>query len=240
MNPNQAAVPNPGTSDINASAVRERLADVHGRIRDLGKDPQGLRIVAVTKGFGPEAVAAALDAGLEDVGENYAQELLSKVLVLKSGNSPERARWHFLGPVQRNKVARLAKVVSTWHGIDRGEEAEAIAASEPGVEAMVQVNVTGSSARPGCMPTDVDDLVERCRRLPLNLSGLMAVGPEGDLEATRSCFRWLALKARQLGLPELSMGMSDDFEVAVEEGATTLRLGRTLFGPRPSRVAARR
>jgi pyridoxal phosphate enzyme (YggS family) len=200
-----------------------------------GKDPTELRIVAVTKGFGREAVLAAIEAGLEDVGENYAQELLAK-----ANDCPESTKWHFLGPVQRNKVARLAEVVTTWHCIDRAAEAEAIAASAPGSEAMVEVNVTGSSARPGCQPAEVDDLVARCRRLPLNVSGLMTIGLQGDLEATRSSFRWLADKAKDLGLPELSMGMSDDFEVAVEEGATTLRLGRTLFGPRPSRSTARR
>jgi uncharacterized pyridoxal phosphate-containing UPF0001 family protein len=86
----------------------------------------------------------------------------------------------------------------------------------------------------------VDDLVTRCRHLTLDLSGLMAVGPQGDPDGTRSCFRWLARKARQLGLRELSMGMSDDFELAIEEGATTLRLGRTLFGPRPSPAVVRR
>lgn len=191
--------------------------------------------MAVTKGFGPAAVSAALASGLDDVGENYAQELLSKASV-----APRDARWHYLGEVQRNKVARLAEVVTAWHGIDRESEAAAIASAEPGVEAMVEVNVTGASSRPGCRPSEVDDLVARCRRLPLDVSGLMAVGPEGDLDATRSCFKWLAGKASQLGLRELSMGMSDDFEVAVEEGATTLRLGRTLFGPRPGRAAVRR
>lgn len=220
---------------MSARAVADRLQEVRRRISSRGKDPAAFRIVAVTKGFGPEAVAAALGAGLEDIGENYAQELLTKVK-----DSSSRAKWHFLGPIQRNKVARLAEVVSAWHGVDRTVEGEAIAAATPGVEAMIEVNVTGAASRPGCMPADVDELVARLRRLPLNLSGLMAIGPQGDLEQSRLCFRWLAEKASQLGLPELSMGMSDDFEVAVEEGATTLRLGRTLFGPRPSRTAARR
>jgi uncharacterized pyridoxal phosphate-containing UPF0001 family protein len=115
-----------------------------------------------------------------------------------------------------------------------------VAAAEPGVEALIEVNVTGARSRPGCPPSDVDDLVAKCRRFPLNLTGLMAVGPEGDPEGTRTWFKWLAVKANQLGLRELSMGMSDDFEVAVEEGATTIRLGRTLFGPRPSPAVVRR
>ena len=220
---------------VSPAAVAERLDSVRLKIANRGRDPEAVRIVAVTKGFGRDAVSAAVAAGLHDVGENYAQELLSKASV-----ATNNAKWHFLGQIQRNKVARLADVVSAWHGIDREGEAEAIASAKPGVEAMVQVNITGAASRPGCRPSEVDDLVARCRRLPLDLSGLMAVGPEGDPDGTRSCFRWLAEKAAKLGLHELSMGMSDDFEVAVEEGATTLRLGRTLFGPRSRPAAARR
>jgi PLP dependent protein len=235
MKPERQTGPLEAAVSVTAATVKERLEGVRLKIVNSGGDPGRVRIVAVTKGFGPDAVAAAVGAGLDDVGENYAQELLSKAEL-----SPRGARWHFLGSIQRNKVARLAEVVATWHGIDREAEAKAIAASAPGVEAMVQVNVTGAPSRPGCMPSEVDDLVSRCRYLTLDLSGLMAVGPQGDPDGTRSCFRWLARKARQLGLRELSMGMSDDFEVAIEEGATTLRLGRTLFGPRPSPAVVRR
>jgi hypothetical protein len=142
-------------------------------------------------------------------------------------------RWHFLGPVQRNKVKRLAPLVSAWHGIDRAAAVDAVAAASPGVEVLVQVNLSGDSSRPGCRPEDIEILVAHCRQRPILLTGLMAVGPEGDLDRARAGFAWLARRARQLGLRELSMGMSDDFEVAVEEGATTLRLGRVLFGPRP-------
>jgi len=235
MSPGRRTGPVEAALAVTAVTVRERLEDVRRRIVSSGGDPGRVRIVAVTKGFGPDAVEAAVGAGLGDVGENYAQELLSKAEL-----SPRGARWHFLGPVQRNKVAPLAEVVRTWHGIDREAEAQAIASAAPGVEAMVQVNVTGAPSRPGCMPSEVDDLVTRCRRLTLDLSGLMAVGPQGDPDGTRSSFHWLARKARQLGLRELSMGMSDDFEMAIEAGATTLRLGRTLFGPRPSPAVVRR
>jgi PLP dependent protein len=142
--------------------------------------------------------------------------------------------------VQKNKVRKLAPWIGTWHGIDRAAAVEAVAAAGPGAEVMVQVNVAGTASQRGCSPADLDGLVERCRELPVDLSGLMAIGPAGDLEGARSCFRWLARRAGELGLRELSMGMSDDFEVAVEEGATTLRLGRVLFGPRPERPAAQR
>lgn len=220
---------------MNPEAVAAGLEEVHRRIAACGRDPSRVRIVAVTKGFGPEAVAAALEAGVSDLGENYAQELLAK-----AAGAPAEVRWHFLGPVQRNKVHRLSQVVRTWHAVDRRAAAEAVAAASPGVEALVQVNVTGLPRRAGCAPEELEELVEDCRRLPLDLSGLMAVGPQGDPEGSRSCFRWLAAKAAQLGLRELSMGMSDDYLMAVEEGATTLRLGRAIFGPRPARAAVQR
>ena len=224
-----------GEPTFSAEAVAERLEDVRRRVERHGGDPERIRIVAVTKGFGSDAVSAARAAGLVDLGENYAQELLAK-----AADAPQGTSWHFLGPVQRNKVGRLAPVVSTWHAIDRPAAARAVAAHAPGAEVMIQVNVVGDPARPGCPPDGVADLVEQVRDLPVDLSGLMAVAPAGDTEAARSSFRWLARKAGELGLRELSMGMSEDFEMAVAEGATTLRLGRVLFGPRPKRPAVQR
>lgn len=213
-----------------AADVAARLHDVRRRVSGAGGDPDSIRIVAVTKGFGIAAVAAAVAAGLLDVGENYAQELLDK-----TDDAPPDARWHFLGVVQRNKVVRLSPWVRAWHGLDRPAAADAVAKANPGVEVFIEVNVSGVASRPGCAPQDVDALVAHCRALPLDVSGLMAVGPAGDLEGSRQCFRFLAHEGRRLGLRELSMGMSGDFEAAVAEGATTLRLGRVLFGPRPER-----
>ena len=220
---------------VSAQAVAERLDDVRRRVERHGGDPDKLRIVAVTKGFGPDAVLAARAAGLSDMGENYAQELLCK-----APDAPDDIVWHFLGPVQRNKVGRLAPRVSVWHAIDRLSAAQSVAAASPGVEVLVQVNVVGDPARPGCPPDSVAGLVEQIRVLPLRLSGLMAVAPAGDPERARESFRWLARTAEDLGLQELSMGMSEDFEMAVAEGATTLRLGRVLFGPRPNSPAVQR
>ena len=215
-------------------AVAERLAEVHRRVEASGGDLSRLRIVAVTKGFGPDAVSAASYAGLTDVGENYAQELLAKAPLAPTG-----VKWHFLGAIQRNKVAKLARAVSVWHGIDRPAAASSVAGASPGAEVFVEVNVTGEAGRPGCAPADVEALVAHVRGLPLQLSGLMTVGPAAVGELSRECFRWLSARARDLGLRELSMGMSDDFEWAVAEGATTLRLGRVLFGPRPDPAGAR-
>ena len=143
-------------------------------------------------------------------------------------------RWHFLGPVQRNKVKRLAPLVSTWHGIDRPVAVDAVAAACPGVEVFVQVNLTGSPGPAGLPPGGGRGAR---RALPEPAAGVERADdrrpPPVTWRGARECFRWLASSARQLGLRELSMGMSDDFEVAAEEGATTLRLGRVLFGPRP-------
>jgi pyridoxal phosphate enzyme (YggS family) len=216
------------TTGVDVESVAARVTEVRRRVAASGGDPVAIRIVAVTKGFGADAVDAARAAGLTDIGENYAQELLAK-----APGSPAGTRWHFLGPVQRNKVSKLAPVVATWHSIDRPAAADAVAASAPGAEVLLQVNVVGDPERPGCSPDEVEELAAHVRALPLDLSGLMAVGPAAAGEASRDGFRWLARQGAQLGLRELSMGMSEDFEVAVAEGATTLRLGRALFGARP-------
>jgi hypothetical protein len=215
--------------------ITDRLEEVLARVAGAGGDLDVIRIVAVTKGWGADVVDRAVDADLVDVGENYAQELLAKAPAVQ-----DTPRWHFLGPIQRNKVHRLAPVVATWHAVDRAVAADAVAAARPGTEIMVQVNLTGDPGRPGCRPGDVDDLVGHCRQQDVDLSGLMTVAPAGDPHRARDCFRWLAQQGRRLGLRELSMGMSDDFEVAVEEGATTLRLGRVLFGPRPGSETVQR
>ena len=220
---------------VAATDVASRLADIRRRVTEAGGDPDKVRIVAVTKGFGSEAVDAAAAAGLRDVGENYAQELVEK-----AASATQEARWHFLGPVQRNKVARLAPLVRTWHAIDRPGAADAVARAAPGSEVIVQVNLTGAASKSGCKPENLDSLVAHCRDLPVDLSGLMTIGPAGDIEGSRDCFRWLARRASRLGLRELSMGMSDDFEAAVAEGATTIRLGRVIFGPRPGPAPVQR
>lgn len=219
---------------MDATEVARRLEGVRQNIAAQGVDPDGVRVVAVTKGFGPGAALAARDAGLVAVGENYAQELLAKAPAVGAG-----VEWHFLGPVQRNKVRRLASFVSVWQSLDRAAAAEAVAAAAPGAEVMVQVNVARDPARPGCDPDRVDELVGLVRGLPLDLSGLMAVAPAGS-QGGGGWFEWLAEKAGRLRLREVSMGMSGDFAAAVAAGATTIRLGRALFGPRPERVAVQR
>lgn len=203
------------------------LTSVRSRIASAGRDPDQITIVAVTKGFGVDVVRAAAAAGLHDVGENQAQQLLAKV----ADGVPVETRWHFLGPVQRNKVKKLSPHVTLWHGIDRAVAGAEVARHRPGAAVLVQVNVSGHDARPGCSWEAAGPLVDRLRDEGLDVRGLMGVASPGD--GARAEFRRLAALRDDLGLDELSMGMSGDLEVAVEEGATILRIGSALFGPRP-------
>ena len=193
-----------------------------------------MRVVAVTKGFGAGAVSAALDAGLADLGENYAQELLAKAGELRDRpDASPQPRWHFIGRLQRNKIRKIADLVHLWQSVDRIELATEIARRAPGARVLVQVDIAGVGGRGGCPPDETAQLVAGCRQAGLDVAGLMAVGEPGPPEQARPGFRLLAAQAADLGLAELSMGMSADIEVAVEEGATMVRVGTALFGPRP-------
>lgn len=218
---------------ISAAEVADRLGALRDRLSRAGGGQ--VQVVAVTKGFGPDAVAAAIEAGLADVGENYAQELLAKAADLS--NQPDAAlqtRWHFIGRLQRNKIRKIASLVHLWQSVDRPELAAEIARRAPGGRVLVQVDIAGMGGRGGCAPEDTAGLVQHCRDAGLEVAGLMAVGAPGPPEEARPGFRLLASQAQDLGLVELSMGMTDDMEVAVEEGATMVRVGTALFGPRPS------
>jgi hypothetical protein len=201
-----------------------------------GGDPERIRIVGVTKGFGLDAVVAALDAGLRDIGENYAAELEEKAgLVSRPGGAPDGPVWHFLGAVQRNKVAALAPVVGLWQSVTRVAEGERIARFAPGASVMAQVDTTDLPGRNGCPPHQVADLVQELRALDLHVVGLMTVAAPGPAEVARASFETVAHLADGLGLGERSMGMSDDLEAAVAAGTTMVRIGRALFGERPPR-----
>jgi uncharacterized pyridoxal phosphate-containing UPF0001 family protein len=236
------------------AGLDDRIATIRARIASAGGSPEAVTVVAVTKGFGPEAVVASLDAGLADIGENYAQELFAKAEALSAeapraplgdhdGGPPVAAvapRWHFLGTPQRNKMARLAPLVTLWQGMDRRSAIDRLAAVDPGAALLVQVNVVGDPAKGGCAIQDVAGLVDHARRLGLDVRGLMCVGPGGDADGAKRGFARLARLGEDNKVDQLSMGMSDDFEVAVAEGATMIRLGRALFGPRPSGDRVRR
>jgi uncharacterized pyridoxal phosphate-containing UPF0001 family protein len=248
-----------GAELVGAELVAERLAQVRDRISKAGASPSLVRVVAVTKGFGPEAVEAAVGAGLLDLGENYAQELLSK-----ASEAPAGVRWHFLGGLQRNKLSRLAPQVHLWHGLDSVEGALALARRRPAAAVLVQVRITGDGGidgpaagsldggrgparapRHGASAAEVPGLVDSALEAGLDVRGLMAVGrAQAAREDSRRNFRDVASLASTLGLSEVSMGMSADFDLAVAEGATIIRLGRALFGQRlpadvPGRGSAR-
>jgi uncharacterized pyridoxal phosphate-containing UPF0001 family protein len=219
------------------------LDEVRHRIDRATADTSSVRLVAVTKGFGVDAVHMALAAGLTDIGENYADELVDKARAVAAdaeGGGRIRDRtvpvWHFLGAVQRNKVARLVPVVGCWQSISRLEEGQAIARRRPGSMILVQVDVAGIPGRGGCPPDAVADLVRGLREEDLDVAGLMAVGPPGPPDDARPGFARVSNLADELDLRIRSMGMTDDLEVALSEGSTMVRLGRALFGERPPRT----
>ena len=218
--------------------VSRGLAVVRTRIERAGGDPQAVTVLAVTKGFGPGALVAARAAGLSQVGENYAAELLAKRGADETaGFAP--LRWHFLGAIQTNKIRSLAAAVDCWQSVSRPVEAERIAAAAPGATVLLQVALSADPDRRGCRPEGIPSLCSSARELGLEVIGLMAVAPFGASEA-RSGFARVRGLADDLGLPVRSMGMSDDLELAVAEGSTMVRVGRALFGERPASSAPAR
>ncbi|HZP31610.1 MAG TPA: YggS family pyridoxal phosphate-dependent enzyme [Acidimicrobiia bacterium] len=213
------------TIAANVDAVRARIADA---ARRAGRDPAGVRLVAATKTVPAARLRAALDAGVVDLGENRAQELLAKAPELAAG--PGAPRWHFLGGLQRNKVRALAPWVVCWQSVDRPELGPVLARYAPGATVLVEVNLAGEPQKSGCAPDAAAALRDALAGHGLAVAGLMAVPPVHD--NSRPWFAALRELGSRLGLAELSMGMTDDFEVAVEEGATIVRVGRALFGER--------
>lgn len=215
---------------VDPGEVRHRLDVVRARIARTG-DPSRVTVVAVTKGLGPDAVAAAVAAGVADLGESYAPELAAKALAV--GHAAPAPRWHFVGRLQSNKVRRMAGVVHLWQSVDRPSVVAELSRRASGADVLVQVNVAGSVGQGGCDPASTAALVAEAGAVGLAVRGLMCVGAEGGPEAVRPGFRLLRSLADDLGLPTCSMGMSGDLETAVEEGATMVRVGTALFGPRP-------
>jgi pyridoxal phosphate enzyme (YggS family) len=223
--------------DGRLSAIRAEIA----RRQVEGGWTHPVTIVAVTKGFGPNAVAAAVGAGLTDIGENRVQEALAKMdAVAARGMTP---RWHLIGHLQRNKARFVPARFALVHTVDSLELAAELdrRAAQAGVRVpvLVQVNVAGEDQKSGCAPADAAQVVRGvARSAALAVEGLMAMAPfTDDEEIQRRTFREVrALRDRLQEdgtcLPTLSMGMSGDFGTAVAEGATLIRLGTALFGPR--------
>jgi PLP dependent protein len=217
--------------DAAVAELRRRWAGVHERIATVTDRP--VSVIAVSKGHGPAAVRSALAAGITELGESYAQELVAKVAAL--GDGGPAPSWHFVGRLQRNKVRALVDLVSLWHTVDSPRLADEIARRAPGAQVLVQLDLAGLPGRGGIATGEAPDLVRHCESAGLTVRGLMGVGPPGDSESARPAFASLSNLADRLGLEQRCMGRSGDLEVAVAEGSTMVRVGTDLFGRRPTR-----
>jgi pyridoxal phosphate enzyme (YggS family) len=217
--------------------VRERVAQAAAA---AGRNAQSVTLLAVGKAQPVELLATAAECGVTDFGESYLQEALAKIAALRS----RALTWHFIGRIQANKTRPIAAAFSWVHGVDRLRVAERLAAQRPRqappLNVCLEVNIAGQMSKGGVMPAEVPALAAAVSRLPcLTLRGLMCIPPEETEPARQRA--WFArlrglrddLNAAGYSLDTLSMGMSADFEAAIEEGATIVRLGTVLFGARP-------
>jgi PLP dependent protein len=217
----------------NVERVRERIARAAQR---AGRRPDDVLLIGVSKTVDVARIRTALAAGLRALGENRVQEAKTKVTEVG-----RPAAWHLVGHLQTNKVRDALEIFDVIHSLDRLElarELERRATSRGlAVEALLQVNVAGEATKGGFAPDAVGEALEAIAKLPhVHVTGLMAIPPEGERpEDSRPWFRRLRELAERHGVPRLSMGMSGDFEVAVEEGATMVRVGTAIFGARPPR-----
>jgi PLP dependent protein len=221
------------------AALRARRTEIAQACAACGRDPADVRLLAVSKGQPAAAVAQAWAAGQRDFGENYVQEALDKIAALGALD----AQWHFIGPLQSNKTARVAEHFAWVHSVDRLKLAERLSAQRPAelppLNICIQVNISGEASKSGCTPDEAPVLCQAVATLPrLRLRGLMAipapVAPGGDARAPFRALRRLleSLRAQGLVLDTLSAGMSDDFAAAIAEGATLVRIGTGIFGAR--------
>jgi len=214
----------------NITEVRERIAHAAAR---AGRSPDEITIIAVTKYVDDSAIQQAVEAGIKHFGENRVQEAERKILRLPgSGLCPT---WHMIGHLQRNKVQTALKIFDIIHSIDSVRLAQAISAqAERILPVLLQVNIAGEKTKGGFQRDELSEAVAEISRLPnLSLKGLMTIAPlVDDPEEVRPVFKELRELRDSFEMEHLSMGMSNDFEIAVEEGATMVRLGRIIFGER--------
>ena len=221
---------------VNLQAVRNRIARA---AQAAQRHPGDIALVAVSKTFPAERIAEAYAAGQTAFGENQVQEAVAKVTVL----AVLPIEWHFIGPIQSNKTRLIAEHFQWVHSVDREKIAQRLNAGRPDgtppLNVCIQVNVSGEAAKSGVAPGEEAKLADAIARLPrLKLRGLMAIPePTTDVTLQRRRFALLRelkdrLAARGHALDTLSMGMSDDFEAAIMEGATMVRVGTAIFGPR--------
>jgi pyridoxal phosphate enzyme (YggS family) len=223
-----------------ADEIRSGIAALEARIAAAcaraGRAREDVRLVAVSKTFPASDVDHAIAAGMTDIGENKVQEARDKKPLVAG-----RARWHLIGHLQSNKARDAVRLFDVIQAVDSIELAEKIARAVESTgesagkrqDVLLQVNIGRELQKSGAAPESVPELAGRIADLPfLRLGGLMAIPPAGEAEDMRPYFRELRATRDDLGLTELSMGMTDDFEVAIEEGATIVRVGRAIFGRR--------
>jgi hypothetical protein len=217
-------------------AIAEKIAHVRQRVERAaeraGRPPTDITIVAVSKGFPPSAIDEVVVAGIADVGENRVQEASAKIDALRG----LPVTWHLVGHLQTNKAKTALELFDIIHSVDSLHLAEVLShRAQTPLSVLLEVNVTGEASKFGFSTDEVVAAAGAIARLPrLDLRGLMTVAPfVDDPETVRPVFRELRRLRDALGLRELSMGMTDDFEIAIEEGATLVRIGRAIFGERP-------
>lgn len=211
---------------IDPQEVALRVQQIRSEVARASSSP--VAIIAVTKTFGHDAIRAAALAQCDAVGENYAQEVLAKVAEARI-DLPV----HFIGAIQSNKVRQLAPYISLWQGVDRLSVISEIGKRAPGAEILLQVNTTNEDTKSGVAPAEVESLLAAGQDAGLVVRGLMTIGPtSGDSAEAEKAFLSLRSLADSLDLAECSMGMSDDYLVAVACGSTMIRIGSRLFGPR--------
>jgi pyridoxal phosphate enzyme (YggS family) len=225
-----------------AEEIAGNLARVRARIAAAataaGRAPDSVRLLAVSKKMPADDVRAAIAAGQRAFGENYAQELRDKSALLAADALPPE--WHFIGPLQSNKVKYVAGKVALVHSIDSAALLDAFEARGAPQACLIQVNVAGEASKKGLPPAELPALLDRFASLNhVRCEGLMLIPPRGDARPHFAALRALrdreAARARpHVDLRELSMGMTDDLEVAVAEGATIVRVGTAIFGARPT------
>ena len=216
--------------EANIKEVQRRMAQACERSR---RSVDEITLVAVTKGFEAQAIRAAFDSGIKDFGENRVQEAEEKIAQLKDLRSA--VTWHMVGHLQSNKAKSAVELFDIIHSVDSMKLAEILnRRAEKSLPVLLEVNVSGEATKGGFSVGETAATIKEIKQLTnLKTIGLMTVAPfVADPEAVRPVFRKLRELRDSLGLEHLSMGMTDDFEVAVEEGATMLRIGRAIFGER--------
>ena len=212
-------------SGIYSEQMEERLEKIKKLIKDKAQNP--ITLIGVTKGFTHKEVNIARELGIKNFGENYAQELLTKEPLIAAESS-----WHFIGQLQSNKIRKISHLVDVWHSVTSLKHAREIHKRNERAQMLLQVSLMGPSNSKGFEVKELPDIIGKLQDEGIDISGLMTMGVPGDMVATRVVFERLRKLADTFELSECSMGMSNDFEVALESGSSMIRVGSAIFGNR--------